>query len=617
MRGRIVAQLVLAFVAAGCGSTASREYTSPEGRYRVQFPGKPKITEQTVPTPVGPIITKVASTKDWSRTERMVMYADFPGGLIHTGNKDRMLDGACQGMATEANLVILSKTPIAMNGHPGREVSFETQEGHRAGKMTGRARIYLVGDRLYQVFIAGPTGRITPETMESFLDSFELLDQGPDRAARPGVPRGPESRPARLRRRPSAARRSAAKSVARPPAAGRLDGGPAPGRWASTTSPSRPPRRSRPTSRGWARRPGRPRSRAWADRRPAAAAGAPRSARSTGSMPTRTSWAARRCRPGRWDQGPAFPARARPAAEHDHRVAGDLRRAGRNRWVTQPSDQWWPIAIYPERAAGRPVARRAGRRLLRAAGLRPVYQHRHRRRVRAAPSSWRSSCRSAAGRVTLTLAVQAARAGGRAARRRPAGPRPADAPLPRSPRPWRPFRPAAAEPDRPRRQPAAQPTTAAARHRPRASRPRSRTSSSHRAAARRSSRSTGSIGTTIASGTAGRRIAPGGGKDEHFRLVMDLPAAAIIEEVAVTGGGPVRWTTKPTRPLLAARRRRQPASSRTAPRSLRLGAFSGRWTFDLYAESQDGVRPDQAFGVEVVVFIRGTRHHLTARCQRK
>ena len=47
------------------------------------------------------------------------MYADFPFGLIHTANKDRMLDGACQGLATESNLVILSKTPIAMNGHPG------------------------------------------------------------------------------------------------------------------------------------------------------------------------------------------------------------------------------------------------------------------------------------------------------------------------------------------------------------------------------------------------------------------------------------------------------------------------------------------------------------------
>ena len=119
MRGRIVAQLLLAIVAAGCGGTTSQEYMSPEGRYRVQFPGKPKITDQTVPTPVGPIINKVAATKDWSRTERTVMYADFPGGLIHLGNKDRMLDGACQGLATESNLVILSKMPIAMNGHPG------------------------------------------------------------------------------------------------------------------------------------------------------------------------------------------------------------------------------------------------------------------------------------------------------------------------------------------------------------------------------------------------------------------------------------------------------------------------------------------------------------------
>ena len=51
--------------------------------------------------------------------------------------------------------------------------------------------------------------------------------------------------------------------------------------------------------------------------------------------------------------------------------------------------------------------------------------------------------------------------------------------------------------------------------------------------------------------------------------------------------------------------------------SLRLGTFSGRWNFDRYAESHASVRPGQAFGVEVVVFIRDTRHRLTARCERK
>src|SRR5262249_1831184 len=42
-----------------------------------------------------------------------------------------------------------------------------------------RARMYLVGSRLYQVFMAGPTSRIKAEEIETFFNSFELLEGSP------------------------------------------------------------------------------------------------------------------------------------------------------------------------------------------------------------------------------------------------------------------------------------------------------------------------------------------------------------------------------------------------------------------------------------------------------
>ena len=100
MRGRIAAQLLLAIVATGCGGAIDQEYTSPEGRFRVQFPGKPRLSEQPpIMTPVGPVVEKNAISEDWSHTVRFVSYADYPGGLIHPGNKDTILDGACQAWA--------------------------------------------------------------------------------------------------------------------------------------------------------------------------------------------------------------------------------------------------------------------------------------------------------------------------------------------------------------------------------------------------------------------------------------------------------------------------------------------------------------------------------------
>jgi hypothetical protein len=190
MRGRMLLLSLLTTAIAGCGGTVSREYTSPEGRFRVHFPGKPKLTEQPpIMSPVGPIVEKTASTEDWSRTARLVSYADYPGGLIHLGNRDSLLDVACQGWATEKQLVILSKMSIWLNGHPGREMNFETGPSNPLGKITGRARFYMVGARLYQVCIAGPPGKNSPESMDGFLNSFALLDHGtPQPTVMAGVP---------------------------------------------------------------------------------------------------------------------------------------------------------------------------------------------------------------------------------------------------------------------------------------------------------------------------------------------------------------------------------------------------------------------------------------------
>ena len=54
MRGRIVAQLLLSILVAGCGSMTVQEYTSQEGRYRVQFPGKPRSRRRPSRRPWAP-----------------------------------------------------------------------------------------------------------------------------------------------------------------------------------------------------------------------------------------------------------------------------------------------------------------------------------------------------------------------------------------------------------------------------------------------------------------------------------------------------------------------------------------------------------------------------------
>jgi hypothetical protein len=491
MRGRIVAQLVLAVLAAGCGGLTVQEYTSTEGRYRVQFAGQPKHQEKIVPTPVGPVTAKFAISDERSGTGRVVMYVDYPPNLFGPGSVNAGLEGACQGMIAEGQLTALSKKTVSLNGYPGREVSFDSQPGRPGPKMQGRARLYLVGNRLYQILIAGRTGVIQSETIDGFLNSFSLLDHGPGPAETHVADRPPPV------------------AFPAPPAAVRP--GPGPNRHPEP-APSPPLRARRARISGMPTRA-----------EPAPAAG-----------PTETL--------GFYN----IPEPASAAIEADVPGLGSTSTARPPGEITDPGRE----------------------------GAGPLAEARPSRPANGAPSP-------------LLTPVTPGRG------------------------------PAAIPEPQPRQDTQPQTDPAPPAHQG----PRDGESNEIPAFLTPTSG-----GATIVwfdwvdrnddyVGTDGRQIGPGGGKDEHYRLVIDLPPASFIEEVAITGGA-VRWTTKPlphSWPVAVVANQ----DLKNRRQSLRLGAFSGRWTFDLYAESHETVRPGQDFGVAVVVFVRNTRHHLTARCQRK
>jgi hypothetical protein len=578
MRPRIVALALLAIVATGCSGAVNQEYSSAEGKYRARFPGKPRLSEQTVSTPIGPIVLKIASSSDWSRTERFVSYADYPVGLIHPGNKDPMLDGACQGMATEARLVILSKMPITIDGHPGREVSFEAQPGHTSGRLSGRARIYLVGARLYQVFIAGPTGRLTPETIDAFLNSFSLVDPAPQP---PTIAPGP------------------------PPSAVR---------------PSASPRDANRSPMGFYAIPDPPTEPIVAVTMPPVSVSVVRPVDQGTSPSSHVLPGSARIRGFAWiDQdtkvvgGPGAAGKPEVTNDQHFRLSVEMPQntivegfvldaGGAHRWVTQPSDRDGPIAIFQD---GRPVARTYVAQVGVYAGSQDFDLYINTGVADGTGTSFE---------VQVVLSIAGDRVTLKAQCRRPAQPAGPLAGAPRSERmpDGSPAPPAPAATSTPPGAPAVSPRPAVSGH-----------ESTDVPAILKPS----AAGASIVSfdwldckedrvGTSGRSLAPDGDPDEHYRLVLDLPPACTIEEIAITGGGDLRWTTRPSTRFgpVAVFADQQ---SRNRGQTLRLGTFSGRWTFELYVESDASIRPGHVFGAEVVLFIRGTRHHLTARCQRK
>jgi hypothetical protein len=169
--------------AAGCGgdryaANGSASYVSKAGNFRVAFPERPKSTRQTVDSPAGKLVVHLESIER-ARTVRLVSWTENPHELIRGKDPEGVLDGGVRGMTSSGQWTIRGQHSIPLGPHPGREVQFEASPSGGGPTGRGLARIYLVGDRLYQVLMIGPESATTDRTLMEFVGSFELIDEAP------------------------------------------------------------------------------------------------------------------------------------------------------------------------------------------------------------------------------------------------------------------------------------------------------------------------------------------------------------------------------------------------------------------------------------------------------
>lgn len=150
--------------------------TSKDWKFQVRFPSKPEEKSQEHEG------LKIKLTI-FSTTEKngayMVGVCDLP---IPEKESDEMietrLDGARDGAVGNIGAELTSSTPIQFNKkYPGREFTAKLPPPPK-GPPEGivKARIYLVGTRLYQTMVIGTTGFVTARTADAFLDSFKITE---------------------------------------------------------------------------------------------------------------------------------------------------------------------------------------------------------------------------------------------------------------------------------------------------------------------------------------------------------------------------------------------------------------------------------------------------------
>jgi hypothetical protein len=177
---RRLAMVAGAFLISGCGQSSKLEFhTSEPGNFRVLMAGKPAYSQKTLSPPAGQLSLNAMESVDGDQIKRVVVYADLPGPTVQSSDPNSLLDGGIRGMSGNVQWTVESQGPVTLDGHPGREVRFTVSSPSVVEKGSGKARIFLVGNRLYQAIMVGPSSKINEEELDHFIKSFDLLEKVP------------------------------------------------------------------------------------------------------------------------------------------------------------------------------------------------------------------------------------------------------------------------------------------------------------------------------------------------------------------------------------------------------------------------------------------------------
>ncbi len=171
MTGAVVILLAVAAQAAEW-----KEFKSKEGRFSVQFPGEPKVTEREGAKPMKLVFHVVLLETPDGSTAYLVMYNDYPAGLLGKSKPEKLLTAGRDGaMKSAQGAALVSDAPARLAGYPGRDFTFTALVSGKKAHIWNR--MFLVKDRLYQVrIVAMDDAPLAAADREKFFASFQLAD---------------------------------------------------------------------------------------------------------------------------------------------------------------------------------------------------------------------------------------------------------------------------------------------------------------------------------------------------------------------------------------------------------------------------------------------------------
>ncbi|MEK6256075.1 MAG: hypothetical protein N2C13_02000 [Chloroflexota bacterium] len=167
----IIAALSAVALLSSCAEQVGwREFTSQAGGFSIMMPGDPDEQSQLTATEFG-TTEAVTFIVDNPGAGYSAIYANYPTGLIQAYPVGVILDGISFGVVTQSEGELVRNSTITFDGYEGRELEIAAP----IGESILRVRIYLIGNRVYQISVVTSAVRQSSEDTVRFFDSFKLL----------------------------------------------------------------------------------------------------------------------------------------------------------------------------------------------------------------------------------------------------------------------------------------------------------------------------------------------------------------------------------------------------------------------------------------------------------
>jgi len=144
-------------------------FTSPEGRFTVLMPAKPKTEVKNTDTAEGNLPMYLFSAAN-DNAYFLISYNDFSN--VNESNVQAALEAGRTGAIESMGGELISERKILLGSYPGLE--FSAKKSSEGSEIIANARLYFVDHRLYQLLVLAYKPHADSPDIQKFLTAFEL-----------------------------------------------------------------------------------------------------------------------------------------------------------------------------------------------------------------------------------------------------------------------------------------------------------------------------------------------------------------------------------------------------------------------------------------------------------